>query len=415
VRKFREVFSLEMKSLVRSKALALLSIANVVWMFAFPYVMKGDGTADGAHELCVRYSLGGAFALTLVALLSSATGSLARERARKRLQLTLVRPVSAFSIALGKMAAHVAAGALVLALACGALAVGSDCGRPCNHVLAPVLPSAREEAKLMYDGYLKDPQTPEAVRKASPQVVLRILEQRAIDHFQVVGTNETATWRFGVSPETRELSVRMRFTNQYEMRQDVVGTFSTGECWGAVSNITQAVISVPLSAGAPRTELTFANQGKTALMLRPRRDIHLLVPADAFGFNLIRSYVVLVAILAFVIAAGVFLSAGLSRPVALFVAVVTLLLGEMSPSVIEQYPNEIETNAADRIGLALTRFAVKVTRPVSSVSPLEPLSKDECVEPLAVGRIVLTDLVALPLALAFVAAFLMPRKPDDQP
>ena len=415
---FWRIFWLEFTGFVRSKALALLVAASVVWMLGLPFVMKGDGTADGARELYVHFSLGGVFTLLVVALLASATGSLAREREAKRLQLTLVRPVRYAVVVLGKIFAHVAVGALVLAVACGVLAFKTDLGRPCSHVLSPVLPTPREEARQMYESYMKDPNTPEQVKRTKKEIVLRLLENRAVDRYEAVETNATMTWKFdsrSLFPVPRSLAVRMRFTNQYEMRQDIRGVFTFGDCRGVVSNITQAVLTVPLTArtldGRRETgELVFENQGTSALMFRPRKDINLLVPADAFGWNLLRAYVVLVAILAFVVSLGTFLSAGLGRPVALFVAFVTLIVSEMSPSVVQQYPDELETKLVDRIGLHITRFAAEVTRPVSSSAPLEALAKDERVESEAVWRLAAADFLLLPLILSLLSAVILPRK-----
>ena len=417
---FWRIFWLEFTGFVRSKTLALLVLASVLWMFGLPFVMKGDGTAEGARELYVNYSLGGVFALLVIALAASATGSLAREREARRLQLTLVRPVRYTLVVLSKILAHVALGALVLAVACGALAFKVDLGRPCDHVLSPVLPPVRAEAEAMYRKYMDDPETPDDIKKMKKETVLSLLENRALDRYVAIRTNETATLKFdsgSLSPAPRSLAVRMRFTNQYEMRQDVRGTFAFGAYRGAVSNITQAVIRVPLAAGTldgrPATgELSFENRGSSAVMLRPRKDINLLVPADSFGWNLVRSYVVLVAILSFVISLGMFLSAGLGRPVALFVAFVTLAVSEMSPSVIDQYPDSLETGLADRIGLCITRFAAEVTRPVSSATPLESLAKDECVEPGTVLRLAASDFLAVPVLLALLSALVLPRKEE---
>ena len=415
---FWRIFWLEFTLFVRSKALALLIAANVVWMLGLPLVMKGDGTVDGARELYIHYSLGGVFALLVVALLASATGSLAREREAKRLQLTLVRPVRYTLIVLGKILAHVAAGALVLAIACTVLAIKTDLTHPCNHVLSPILPTPREEAKQMYESYMKDPNTPEQVKRTKKEIVLRLLENRAVDRYETIQTNAVATWKFPIEICSGDgLKVRMRFTNQYEMRQDVCGTFRLGGFEGVVSNITQAVLTVPLTGrtldGRQETRsLTFENQGKSAVMFRPRKDINLLLPADAFGWNLIRAYVVLVAILAFVVSFGVFLSAGLGRPVAMFVAFVTLIVSEMSPSVVGQYPDELETKLVDRIGLHITRFAAEVTRPVSSAAPLEALAKNECVESETVLRLAAADFLAAPLLLALLSALLLPRKQE---
>lgn len=268
----------------------------------------------------------------------------------------------------------------------------------------------------MYADYMRDPQTPDVVRKAKPSVVLRLLENRAADHYQTIATNETASWTFrlpaSLAPAT-PLGIRLRFTNQYEMRQDVRGVFTSGGYRGVVSNITQAVVTVPFAGeGLPESRLEFANRGKDVLMLRPRKDINLLIPADGFRGNLLRAYVELLAILTLVVAFGLFLSAGLGRPVALFVAFVTLIVGEMSPSVVEEYPDELETKAIDRIGLIITRAAAEVTRPVSAVSPLEALAKDECVEARKAARLVATDALALPLALALLAALVLPHKQD---
>lgn len=414
---FWRIFWLECVTLVRTGTLAMLSVAAAAWMLVFPHLAKGDGTPEGLRELTIHFSLGGVFALLVVALLASAAGSIARERAAKRLQLTLVRPVRFAAVALGKIAAHVAVGAVVLALACAILAVRTDLRTPCRHVLSPMLPSPREEAKTMYAAYMADTNTPVEVRRAKRSVVLRLLENRAIDHYQTIPTNSCVAWKFG-SLEGQEwikgLSVRMRFTNQLEMRQDVQGVFRLGGLEGVVSNITQAVLTVPLAGAGKATErLTFENKGQTALMLRPRRDLNLLVPADAFGWNLLRTFVTLVSVLSLVVSFGVLLSSGLGRPVALFVAFVTLIVGEMSPSVIEQYPDELETNLADRIGLAITRVAVRVTRPVSALSPLGALSRDECIEPRETWQLAVTDLLVLPLLLSLVAGFVIPLKQDD--
>ena len=418
---FWRIFWLEILALVRSRTLALLTVASVVWMFAMPYVVKGDGTAEGAREIGISYSLGGVFALLVIALLASATGAIARERAAKRLQLTMVRPVRYSAIALAKAFAHVSVGAFVLALAAGILAVRTDCGVPCSHVLSPVMPSPREEAKAMYADYMADTNTPAEVRSARKSVVIRLLEQKAIDRYDSIATNATASWRFRLGREVRDgLSVRMRFTNSFEMRQELLGDFRLDGLTGSVSNITQAVLTVPLAGSRTGevgpdglTELSFRNGGASALMLRPRRDINLLVAGDSFLSNLGRAYLEMLAILALVVSFGVFLGASLGRPVALFTAIVTLVLSEMAPSVIEQYPDQLETNAVDRIGLVFTRFAAEVTRPVSTLSPLSALSKDECVEPAEVVRVMALDLVAIPILLAFLSALVMPRKQED--
>ncbi len=423
---FWRIFSLELIGFVRSKTLAMLTVVSIVWMFALPRLVHSDGTAEGLRELDVRYSLGGVLVLLVISLLASATGSLARERAEKRLQLTLVRPVRYAAIVLAKALAHVVVGAAVLAVAVVILACRVDCARPCAHVLKPLLPSPREEAKEMYGAFMADPETPPAVKRTKKAIVLRLLENKALDHYQTIPTNATLTWTFSdpALATAEGLSVRMRFSTAFNSREEVRGVFTIGDWTASVSNITQAILTVPLAREfrfgtgykpmTPDSELAFHNQGRNPLMLRPRKDIDLLLPADSFAANLLRSYVLLVVTLALVVAFGLFLSASLGRPVALFVAIVTVLVGEMSPSVIEQYPDELETKLSDRIGLVLTRFAAEVTRPVTTLNPLERLSLDECVEPSTVLRAVAFDGLLLPVVLAVLAGFVLPRKQEDQ-
>ena len=422
---FWRIFSLEFTAAVRSRALALLLFASVGWMFAAPLLFIGDGTDEGSRILAVHYSLGGVAALLSIALLASATGTIASERANKRLQLTLVRPVRYMVVALAKMAALVSLGALVLGAATVVEAFRSDLSRPCRHVLSPIMPTPHEEAAMAYEAFMKDPNTPAAVRRAKKSVVLRLLAQRSLDRYDTIEPNEVVHWSFKVQDSdlpSEGLAVRLRFTNAYDMRQDVHGDLllRVGDCeWGgSVSNMTQAVVEIPMQlkrTGATIgdvAELTFRNIGRSALMFRPRRDINLLVPADGFGWNLLRAYVELVAMLSMLVAFGVFLGAGLGRPVALFTAIVALLVSEMSPAVIEQYPDELETDRLDSIGLYITRAAAEATHPISSLVPLENLSEDACVERREVVRTVVSNIVLAPLLLSFLAALLMPRKVD---
>ncbi len=418
MRGFLEVFRLELTSLVRSKALAMLAAASAAWMVVLPRIATGDGTVEGARELYVRYSLGGVFALVAVSLLASATGALARERAQKRLALTLVRPVRYGAIVLAKGCALTFAGAAVMALACALLPLAGplDGSRACRHVLSPVLPSVREEARAQYEAYMAHPDTPEAVRRANRETVLRLLEGKAAERYETVRTNAVASWRFAVPADAgKELSVRMRFSGQMASRQDLIGTFRLGGYGSVVSNMTQAVLEIPLRAtgdGRAAQELTFENRGKAAVMLRPRRDIELLYPADGFAFNLVRAYVEMVSVLALLVAFGLLLSASLSRPVALFVAMVALLVGEMSPGVVSQCSEELDATTSDRIGLALARITAEVTRPVSALDPISRLSQDTCIEGSEVVRVVAIDLVLVPLLLAALSGVILPRKEE---
>ena len=106
-----EIYRLELLSFARSKAMALLVAFTAAWMVALPLVLHDDGTAEGAFQLHIRYSLGVVFSVIAVSLVAAAAGTLAKDREAKRLQLSMVRPVRHFSIALGRILAVTSCGA----------------------------------------------------------------------------------------------------------------------------------------------------------------------------------------------------------------------------------------------------------------------------------------------------------------
>lgn len=422
MRAFWRLFQLEWRALVRSRALPLLTLAAVAWMLALPSVVRSDGTLEGARYLYVRYALGGVFALVLVSLAAAAAGSLSKERAAGRLALTLVRPVPAFTVAFGRWAALVSAGAGVLALAAGILfATVHANDRPCRHVLSPELESPRAEAEKMYEVFMADPATPAQVKRAKKAAVVRLLTQKAIDHYQTVPAGATVSWPFRsrhlLSAPPASLSARFRFSNTLDTRNTIVGAFRFGAWSGAVSNITQAVVTVPLSAdgeAAPvdSAVLSFSNTAGGGLMLRPRCDVNVLVEADAFGMNLLRAWCQLVSALALVVAFALFLGASLGRSVAVFVVMAVLLVTEAGPGVIDRHPDVLGATVRDRIGLTMMRGVETLTRPFTALHPLASLAADECVEAGETAGALAVDFALLPVLLCLAAAGVMPRKRD---
>ncbi len=422
------IFCLELTALVRSWTAQMLLAASLAWLFVAERFLVTDSTAEGHRELYIRYGLGGVFALLVVSLLAAATGAIASEREAKRLQLTQVRPVAPFAIAWGKFLALSLVGSAILAVSCVVVALTSEFSdRHCSHVLHPSMMSAREEALKMYDAFMNDPTTPSEVKKSKKSVVLRLLEQRAKDNYMTIQTNETAVWKFASLAEEwlpsmqhdadSRLAIRFKFSNNFNMRDTVIGVVETSGFSGTVSNVTQMSAVIPLVPDSTVCEqgvVRFSNLGKSAVMLRPRQDVELLVLADAFGWNLLRAFIVMASVLSFVVSFGLFLGAGLSRPVALFTAIVLLAVSEMSPSVVDQYPDQLETNIIDRIGLAMTRVVERGTKSVSSLSPLSLVASDDRIEPGDVAGTFVFDFVLIPFALCALAGVLIRRKQEGQ-
>lgn len=418
-------FRLELCASVRSRALALLTGASLAWVLAVPHVLKGDGSVVGWFELCVRYSLGVVFALVLVSLAASAAGSLAKDRAAKRLQLSLVRPTPHFAIALGRMLALTAVGAFVLALAALTMTLRlrpfqaeSGYGRFCDHVIEPQLASPHAAVEERLAELRKD--NPDFVEKGGERDIRRFLLRYVTSRYETVRPGEQASWTFDTSSvgDGSEVAVRLRVTDVFDRLEQVDATLRLGDREGRLTHVNKTLVKVPLDRAAGEASeadpsvLTLANGGGLAVSLCPYRDLHLLVKADAFGWNVFRAWIVLSGILSVVIAFSLFLGSCLSRSVAIFSVVSLLAISTISPVLVEDYPDPSGMTWLDRVSMRLTDFAVSATSPLSVYSPISDLESTTCVEWRAVGSSIGLNVILLPLVLSWLAGLVMVRKQD---
>ena len=267
----------------------------------------------------------------------------------------------------------------------------------------------------MMEEYLKDPSTPEAVKKAPRHRVLELLTNKETDRYDAIKPGESQAWTFDTGGACSGIVVRACFSSAFSLRMSTRGKLALGDLSAIVSNNTQAVVEFPLvgvqSAASATNSLVFTNTGTAPVMLRPRRDIELLLPADPFVANLARATLQSFATIALLAAFGIFLSAALSRPVAVFTALVLLAVALMVPSAVEQFPDELEISFANRIGLWLSRGVSFATASFVAPSPVSDLATGRCIEWSALARTVLEDLVVWPTALLALAAVLVRRRP----
>ncbi len=420
MRAFLQIVRLELLAALRSKAVAILALGSVAWMFALPRIAAGDGTADGLYQLQVRYSIGVVFAVVLVSLSAAAAGTLAKDREAKRLQLTMVRPVGYAVVALGRMAALTAVGAAVLAVSCAILAFQVGGGRTCDHVLRPRLEPPEAAARRMFDESMaKYPDFKAKVAEIGEKDVLRYLLQVVNDTYQTVGEGESASWDFAaVDPAATPVSARIRITDVFGRLEKAVGVFAYGGFEGAMDHLNKSLVKVPLAtpaadpAAAKPGVLEFRNNGEMGVSIYPRRDLALLVRADSFAWNALRAWLVLTAIVAVAVAMGVFLGASLGRGVAVFCVMAILAASVVSPAALEEYPDPLAATRADRLSLRLTDFSAWITSPLNAYTPVSWLEADECVERRDVARASFAGFAAYPLVLALLAGFAMSRKID---
>jgi hypothetical protein len=390
----------------------------MLWMFVvLPMCQTSDGTEHGERVLYIKYSLGGVFAMVAVSAAAMAAGTIAKDRAAGRLQLSIVRPVPLYKFALGRFAAILTVSAIVLAIAYASLLTRFSVMRPCSRVLSPIMESPAEEAEKMYQVFMNDPNTSEDVKKTNKALLIKILTQRARDHYQTIPTNSVAKWEFSPVPGNAvSSSVSIHFSTMFANRQEVEGLVRLGNAVSCVSNYTQTAVLLPLDISrVPKNGknnfLEFENRGKETVMLRPRMDIKVLygLKSDIFGVNLFCAWLETIAIIAFIIAVSMFFGACLSRSVAVFGAMTFLFVAQVSPEV-SRMQDEINATKFDRLSLSVARFAELATRPMGAVTPIESLADDKRIpDDEALMTLFLNGIVA-PIVFSFLAAFVIRRR-----
>ena len=437
----KDAFLIAWRSLWRGRTLWILLAAVVAAHIFLPGLARSDGTSAGRLEMHVRVVCGAVAALAYVSALALACGSFAREREDDLLPLSLVRPVSAFSIAAGRWIALVLL--LTCILAVNAVLTNVVLSRSpyppgdCRIHHAPALPPAEVTAASMMETFLKSDKTPEAVKKAPRAAVLALLTAKENERYEVIRPGQTVAWPFAVPVGTGPLVVRTRFSTLYNIKADLNGVFNYGALEGVVSNSTQAILETPLRAGkgtdpaamwkdlaglrpdmgtGPAIPLgtdpavSFTNTGKTDVMLRPRRDVELLAPGDSFLANSVRATGEMLAMAGLLAAFGLFLSAALSRPVALFTAAVLLAAALMAPDAVSQFPDEFHATMGEKAGLFISRAVTRLTAALSEISPVSDLATGRAIASDALARTLAADLLAWPAFFLALAAFILRRK-----
>ena len=411
-----ESFLLAWRALVRGHVLTALMALTALAHLLLPAIVRSDGTAAGGREVFLRAVPGSVYMVLCVALLACACGLVARARESHRLALAAVRPVSAGALLFGPLLALVAVAALVLAFNAG-LTCARGGWTDCRHVYAPELDPPEKAARQMLQEILANTNTPQEVRSAPRHRLLSILIGREVDRYESIPPGRDMAWPFPdeAASVPEGVVARIRFSTQFNMRASLSGVVTLGPWSAVVSNNTQSVLEIPLSRPPDQgagwdAKLKFRNTGKSTVMLRPRRDVEVLTPADSFGMNMLRATCEMLCVVTFLCAFGLFLSTALSRPVAVFTALVALVVTEMAPAVLEQYPETLDLPLSDRIGLWLSRGVAFATSAVSGPQPVSDLATGTCVEWSALGHAALVDAVVAPLVLLSLAAYLVRRR-----
>lgn len=415
MRAFLAIMKLELVSALRSKTMLLFALGCTLWMTLGRNILKGAST--GTYELSVRYLLGVVFSIVLVSLGAAAAGALSTDRAAKRLQLTMIRPVPHSVIAMARALAITLVGSSVIALALVFLWAFEGRGRTCDKVYAPVMESTRTEAERMFrDLYASNAVFRAEVERVGERDIYTYLETQVRDTYESVAPGKTASWDFSNVPDGIEAAgVRVRFIDFFGRPGSVVGSFSFAGFTGVIDNAVKTRFYVPLSNRSAEDSngkaLRFTNGTTASLSLQPRKDLHLLVKADSFAWNALRAWLVMSFMLMIVVSTGVFLGSCLGRGVAVFSLMSLLIVMVITPAAMDEYLDPTESNAATRMGMRMTEFSAMLTSPMNKFSPVSSLEADECIGWGEIGEAAATGAFYLAL-FSLMSGLVMSRKQD---
>ncbi len=441
LRRIGAVALLAVRASLRTKMVAALLVLLAVCMLVLPGVVKGDGTPSGEQHILLTYTLGFAFGLLCLATLWAACALFAAEIDSARMQLSAVKPVRSAEFWLGKWFALLALNAaLLLAVYVGVYAQvrwqmhrsgWDEINRPASQRVArPLLPTPREEALQTYAQMREQNTLP---NEFSEKTVMRVLEEKAKDKYNVINPGEQVVWKFRLARPVRSgetVTVRVRFDTEFSTRTHV-----TGVCRLRCLERPEQVMEVPLDdftlneieftvdtrafgAGTDDRlqgfELGFRHTGdpkrSSALMLRFRQDVALLTPGGTFEANLMRSAFVHWCVLALLAAFGLTLSACFSLPVAAFTATVLLVLTMIGNSVVQVVSEEDGKQWQNRIGMWVSRGVYEATRHAMRTEPLTALTRGERIEDEILGASWVWNVLLLPMILAGAGCWVLRRR-----
>ena len=442
-RRIGGVTVLAVRASLRTKVVASLMALLAVCVAALPAVVKGDGTPEGELHILLAYTLGFAFGILCLATLWASCALFAAEIDSERMSLSAVKPVRAAEFWVGKWLALLALNAAVLlAVYAGVYAQVAwhlrrsgwdEADRPVSRrVTRPVLPTPREEARQALELMRQQNLVPKGL---SDQAVLRTLEAKALEKYDVINPGDQMRWRFRLARPVRvgePVTVRVTFDTEYSTREHVKGVcrLSCRERPGktvdvALDDFTQNALEFVVDTRAFAAEgpgqedlrdfeLAFAHTGdpkqSSALMVRFRRDVALLTPGGSFEANLARAACVHWGVLALLAAFGLTLSACFSLPVAAFVATVLLVLTMVGNSVVEIVSEEDAALWRNRIGIWVSRGVHGASSQALQVEPLTALTRGERIEGAVLGASLAWNVVLLPMLFAGAGCAVLRRR-----
>ena len=363
---------LALRHALRSRVILVLAALLFAAAFLLPLAIRSDGTPEGLIRLHLAYTLGIATFLLTLASLWAGCAAIAQEADEKTLQLLLVKPVARFRIWLGKWLALLLINAVLLAvvgaaglatlrwqLARGgfdpdALAQAKLTTLAALETLRAPLPDIDADVRAEYEALRAGGQLPEG---AAESIVLDNLRRTRLARLYSIPPGGSRTWTFDVPPfaPERDQSIQIGVPPEirgprivlvqfkcdssipgaadFQAALDVeAGPLQTSTEIQAMAGTVQNTVIRSYPAGARQARVTFRNAGthEATLFFDPAEGLILRREAGTFAGNYLRALLQLYLRLALFSAIGVTLGTLFSLPVASFLALVLVLILQLS-------------------------------------------------------------------------------------
>jgi len=439
----RGVMLLALRASFRARVVSFLLLVQLVCALTLPSVVKGDGTPAGDLEILLTYTLGFCFAIQALATLWAACSLFASEIASLRIQMSVVKPISFTAMWLGRWFALLLLNGLLLIvvylMVYGRVRLTQhEKGWPDDvipasmHLSRPLLLTPEEEALHIFNRMKLADELP---KNLSRKQILTTLTEQARERYDVINPGDEFHLDFNVARAVRpedSIVLRFKFDTAYGTRQHVKGVCRLAASHNPnkqverqIDNITQSVIALTypaaefLDLSTPDQDLrnftllfnyTSDETEASALLLRMRQDIALLIPGGSFEMNLARSAFLQWCVLAILSAFGLTLSACFSFPVASFTASVVLALVMISGGVLPMVTQEDEQKRANRIGIEILRATRYITRSATETAPLTSIVRGERIAREVILTGALWNMGLMPLAFMILACAALRRR-----
>jgi hypothetical protein len=349
---------LALRNALRSRVILVLLALVLAAELLLPLAIRSDGTPEGLIRLHLAYTLGIASFLLTLSTLWAGCAAISQEADDKTLQLLLVKPVPRLRIWLGKWLALLLVDALLLALV-GALSVATlriqirragfdaDALSAARQTTLASLQTLRAPLPDIEAGVRAEVETLRARRalpeNASEAAVLDSIRHAQLARLYSIAAGNSRTWTFDLprakAGAAQPLLVQFKCDSSVPGAADLraalelqVDDQQFSRDLLAMPGTVQTFVFNGIRPGAARASVAFANQGtrKATLFFDPADGLVLRQPRGTFAGNYLRALGQLYLRLALFAAIGVTLGTLFSMPVAAFLALVLILILQLS-------------------------------------------------------------------------------------